>query len=196
MVYHILYINSLSPWMIGRSACVFYGRTGPAYNWPPASIFYATTGPDGRTDRRTGFLQEGGEVGASPSSGFLLCALFRGPETQIPTVRLSRSGNPRSWNPRSVYRGPETQCPFLEVLKLRSWEPDTGGLCPTVTGTHYFYGQISVCPSVEVLKPRSQLSVYRGPETQCPLSRSWNSGPESQARADCVRPSRVPTSIM
>jgi len=27
-----------------------------------------------RTDGRTGFLQERGEVGASPSSGFLLCA--------------------------------------------------------------------------------------------------------------------------
>jgi hypothetical protein len=44
---------------------------------------------------------------------------------------------------------------------------------------YYFYGQISVCPFVEVVKPRSQLcvcrrsetqgnpvSVYRGPETQ------------------------------
>ncbi len=34
---------------------------------------------------------------------------------------------------------------------------------------YYFYGQISVCPSVEVLKPRSQLSVCRGSEIQCPF---------------------------
>ncbi len=60
--------------MIGRSACIFYGRTDPAYNWPLASIFYGRTGLDGRTDGRMGFLQERAEVGASPSSGFLLCA--------------------------------------------------------------------------------------------------------------------------
>ncbi len=36
----ILYINSLSPWVIGRSACIFYGRTGP----------------DSRTDGQTDFL--------------------------------------------------------------------------------------------------------------------------------------------
>ncbi len=47
---------------------------------------------------------------------------------------------------------------------------------------YYFHGQISVGPSVEVLKPSVR------------LSRSWNPGPESQARADCVRPSRLPTS--
>jgi hypothetical protein len=41
---------SVRPWVIGRSGCFFYGRTGPAYNWPPASIFYGRTGPDGRTD--------------------------------------------------------------------------------------------------------------------------------------------------
>jgi hypothetical protein len=41
--------------------------------------------------------------------------------------------------------------------------------------------QISVCPSVEVLKPRSRLSVCRGPKTQIPsvrLSRSWNPDPK------------------
>jgi hypothetical protein len=65
------------------------------------------------------------------------------------------------------------QC--LSVCLSRSWNPDL------------------VCPSVEVLKPRSRLSVCRGPETQiCAsvcrgpetqipsvrLSRSWNSDPK------------------
>ncbi len=45
-------------WVTGRSACVFYGRTGPAYNWPPASIFYGRTGPDGRTHERVFFRKE------------------------------------------------------------------------------------------------------------------------------------------
>jgi hypothetical protein len=132
--------GSMGGSMIGRSACIFYGRTSAAYNWPPASIFYGRIDPDGRTDGRvffrkelglelllplvfcfalgfltvgdwafwlhflrqnwpgqsdertdrfsmadsawtdgrtdgrTGFLQERAEVGASPSSGFLLCA--------------------------------------------------------------------------------------------------------------------------
>jgi hypothetical protein len=48
------------------------------------------------------------------------------------------------------------------------------------------------CPSVEVLKPRSQLSVCRGPETQCPFIevlklRSWEPG--TGGLYVCVRPS-------
>jgi hypothetical protein len=138
----------------GRSACVFYGRTGPAYNWPPASIFYGGTGPDsrtdGRTDRRTGFLRETGEVGASPSSGFLLCAWVRlsvcDHWTQRKVTGKLDAGEkwrekdkttvgwrafdvlkPRSWewNPVPVYRGPETQVLRVKpsVRLWRSWNP-------------------------------------------------------------------------
>jgi hypothetical protein len=44
--------------VIGRSACIFYGRTGAAYNWPPASIFYGKTGPDRWTNERVLFKKE------------------------------------------------------------------------------------------------------------------------------------------
>ncbi len=62
-----------------------------------------------------------------------------------------------------------------------------------------FRRPISVRASVEVLKPSVRLSrswnpvsVYRGPETQVLRANCNNAG--LQARADCVRPSRVPTS--
>jgi hypothetical protein len=120
----ILYINSLSPSVTGRSACVFYGRTGPAYNWPPATIFYGRTGPC--TDGNLPGTLPVFTVIANTSTIRLLVlitvflnllfsrtdlrrSVCRGPETQIPTVRLSRS-----WNPVSVYRGLETQ-----VLRAR-----------------------------------------------------------------------------
>jgi hypothetical protein len=97
-IFYLIYkfTKSVVGWVIGRSACVFYGRTGPAYNWPPASIFYGRTGPDkwtdGWTDTRTGFLQERGEVGASPSSGFLFC-------TWVPnrSLGLSLRASVRLW---------------------------------------------------------------------------------------------------
>ncbi len=38
------FTKSMVGWVTGRSACVFCGRTGPTYNWPPASIFYGRTG--------------------------------------------------------------------------------------------------------------------------------------------------------
>ncbi len=71
-----------------------FSTAEPAWSITDHRLAFSMVEPawmDERTDGRTGFLQERGEVGASPSSGFLLCALFRGPETQIPTVRLSRS---------------------------------------------------------------------------------------------------------
>jgi hypothetical protein len=82
------------------------------------------------------------------------------------------------------FRGPETQ-----VLRVkpsarlsRSWNPGPESE--------------TRCSSVEVLKPKSwewnPVSVYRGPETQVRRAKCSNAG--LQARADCVRPSRVPTS--
>jgi hypothetical protein len=52
-----------------------------------------------------------------------------------------------------VYRGLETQIPSVRLL--RSWNPDP-----------------NYCPSVEVLKPRSRLSVYRG-LLQQKFDRAW-----------------------
>ncbi len=98
---------------------------------------------------------------------------WRGPENQIS----------RSWNPSLES---ETQCPFIEVLKPKSWEPNIEVLKLR-----------SWELNIEILKPRSwewnSVSVYRGPETQVLRAKCSNVG--LQARADCVRPSRVPTSL-
>jgi hypothetical protein len=48
---------------------------------------------------------------------------------------------------RAEYRGPETQCPFIEVLELRSWEPNAA------TRQQQKKGAASVC-----LSPETQLS--------------------------------------
>jgi hypothetical protein len=135
--------------VIGRSACVFYGRTGPAYNWPPASIFYATTGPDsrtdGRTDRRTGFLQERGEVGPSPSSGFLLCAWV--PLVPCLSVRLSDDVLGAFSMAEPAREITDHRLPATQVLRARSWEPNAA------TRQQQKKGAASVC-----LSPETQLS--------------------------------------
>jgi hypothetical protein len=160
----ILYINSLSPWVIGRSACVFYGRTGLVYNWPQASIFYGGTGLDGRTDGRTNGFSSGKRRGGSLSFLWFFALRFVSrswnpdpncpsvevlkPEVLKPSVRLSRS-----WNPVSVSRGSETQ-----VLRTRH-----GRIVSDRHGYPLFLGT------------DLRLSVCRGPETQIPtvrLSRS------------------------
>jgi hypothetical protein len=77
----ILYINSLSPWSVRwRGVLLAFSTAEPARpitdHWLAFSM--AERGrTDGRTDRRTGFLQQRGEVGASPSSGFLLSQCVR-----------------------------------------------------------------------------------------------------------------------
>ncbi len=116
-------------WVTGRSACVFYGRTGPAYNWPPASIFYGGTGLDGRTHARREKWRENW------------------------TREKSDGGRREKWREKD-----KTTVGWraFEVLKPKSWE-------------------------------WNPVPVYRGPETQVlrvkssvRLSRSWNSGPQSQ----------------
>jgi hypothetical protein len=66
----------------------------------------------------------------------------------------------------------------FEVLKPRSWEWNP---VPVYWGP----------------EPRSwewnPVSIYRGPETQVLIAKCSNAS--LQARADCVRPSRVPTSV-
>jgi hypothetical protein len=111
---------------------------------------------------------------SNPSCGWSVCqsvrvlkprfrlSVCRGPETQILTVRLSRSWNldpvcpsVEVLKPRfhlSVCRGPETQIPSVRLS--RSWNPDL------------------IYPFVEVLKLRSRLSVCRSLETQIPNCKS------------------------
>jgi hypothetical protein len=127
---------------------------------------------------------------------------FRGPETQVlrlkPSSRLSRS-----WNP-----GPEseTQCPFIEILKPRSWEwnpvPVYRGLetqvlrvKPSVRLSRSWNPgpeSETQCPFIEVLKPRSSEPNTEVLKPNVLRAKCSNAG--LQARADCVRPSRVPTS--
>ncbi len=77
----------------------------------------------------------------------------------------------------SIYRGPESQI-------SRSWN-----LSPESE---------TQCPFIEVLKPRfwewNPVSIYRGLETRVLRTKCNNAG--LQAWADCVRPSRVPTSFL
>jgi hypothetical protein len=96
-------------------------------------------------------------------------------------VRLSRS-----WNLDLVYssvevlkprsqiecRGLETQ--ILSVHLSRSWNPCL--VCLSRSWNSYSSVRLFVCPSIEVLKPRSRLFIYWGLETHIPnwVSRSWN----------------------
>jgi hypothetical protein len=112
------FTKSVGSWVTGCSACVFYGRTGPAYNWPPASIFYGGTGPDGlagpcglcpyvttgrREKWRENWTREKNDDGRREKWW----------EKDKTTVgwRAFEVLKPRSWewNPVPVYRGPETQ---------------------------------------------------------------------------------------
>ncbi len=90
-----------------------------------------------------------------PRSHLFVC---RGPKTQIPSVRLSRS-----WNP----------CPSVEVLKPRSRLSVCWGL-ETHVHLSRSWNPYPVCPFVEVLKP---MSICRGIETHVHLSKSWNPDP-------------------
>jgi hypothetical protein len=115
-----------------------------------------------------------------------------GPESQI-----SRSWNPVSvyWDPetqvlRANYRGSETQCPFIEILKPKSWEPNIEVLKPNVRLLRSW----NPGPESQISRSWNPMSVYRGLETQVLKAKCNNAG--LQARADCVRPSRVPTSLI
>jgi len=115
----------------GRSACVFYGRTGPAYNWPSASISMAEPArTDGWTDGQTN-----GSVRASVRLWPLDAEKSDGGrrekwrEKDKTTVgwRAFEVVKPRSWewNPVAVFRGPETQVLRVKpsVRLWRSWNP-------------------------------------------------------------------------
>jgi hypothetical protein len=88
----------------------------------------------------------GDEKKLKNSKPIVIC---RGLETQVlrvkPSARLSRSWNPslesetqcplsRSWNSGPESQIPETQCPESQMQQRGL--AGTGGLCPTVTGTH------------------------------------------------------------
>jgi len=115
----------------GRSACVFYGRTGPAYNWPSASIFYGGTGPDGRMDGRT---DERVRACVCPSVTTGRREKWRWTQRKVREKDKTTVGwrafevvKPRSWewNPVAVFRGPETQVLRVKpsVRLWRSWNP-------------------------------------------------------------------------
>ncbi len=119
-----------------------------------------------RTDEwTTGFLQERVEVGASPFSGFLLCAW-------IP----NRTPGPKS----------ETQCLFIEVLKPQSWERNPVSVCqgPETQVLRAKYQG----PETQVLKVKLSVRLSRswnpGPESQ--ISRSWNPSLESETQCPFI----------
>jgi hypothetical protein len=173
--------------------------------------------------------------------------VFAGPGPETPGVRCVRARACRGLETqvlRAEYRGPETrdpeaQCPLIEILKLRSWEPNAA------TRQQQKKGAASVCLSPETqlwrlliglawllklgflgryqyIKKRvlsfkflgflgmglgwrvewgfglcffhlhlTMVWVYMGV-----LRPSKWREKKSQARADCVRPSRVPTSSL
>jgi hypothetical protein len=112
--------------------CPFIKVLKPRFReWNPVSVYRGL---------ETQVLRVKPSVRLSRSWTQVLKAKYRRSETQVlkmkPSVRLSRSWNPGLEN--------ETQCPFIEVLKLRSWEPNIEVLKLR-----------SWEPNIEVLKLRS-----------------------------------------